>query len=159
MGETADKLYSAAITTYALVWRTLGEVTAIAVASLIAGLAGGAAGTRFPGVLGAAAIGLAVGLTNKHFYLVLIGAPGGALVGLIFGAVLWVLFSPKALVFCVSGLAILGAVIGGRRRPRYRSRNWWEKLRPFLGALGGLFFGLLGVLVGWGLQTTLERLF
>ena len=41
---------------------------------------------------------------------------------------------------------------------RYQRRNLYEKLRPFIGALGGLAFGVLGVLVGVGLRAAVNAL-
>ena len=71
----------------------MGEVISIAVTGFILGFVGGATGVIFPGVLGAILVGLAVGFTRKQFYIVLISAPAGLLLGLGLGALTWVLGS------------------------------------------------------------------
>jgi len=48
-------------------------------------------------------------------------------------------------------------VLGGRRIPWSR-RNGWQKARPFLGALGGLVFGLFGMGIGLGLSAAVAAL-
>jgi hypothetical protein len=58
---------------------------------------------------------------------------------------------PRALVLPMIVLAVLGGWFGGQRVP-FARRNLWEKLRPLLGAMGGLGFSILGALIGWGLQ-------
>jgi hypothetical protein len=54
------------------------------------------------------------------------------------------------------GLAAIGGWLGGRRVP-FKRRNTWEKVRPFLGMLCGLGFGLIGTLIGWGLQSVVAN--
>ncbi len=152
VGEKVDKAYFTVLNTYTIAWRTVGEVIAISVAGFIIGVAGGATGMGLWGVVGAVFIGIAVGLTQKNFYIVLVSAPGGALLGLGIGAIIWIMGAPGALPFIVTVCAVLGAFIGGKRRTVFDHHNWWEKLRPFLGALGGFLFGFLGVLLGLGIQ-------
>ncbi len=114
--DTAEKVYNTALYTYSVAWRTAAEAIAIALVALIIGIIGGATGMQVFGILGAAAVGLAVGYVSKRFYLTLLSAPAGALVGLGLSGVLWALsVSPKAMVFMVTAFGIIGAVIGGHR--------------------------------------------
>ena len=158
-GEKADEVYFTVLNTYVIAWRTLGEAIAIALTSFILGFVGGAAGAFFPGILGAFLVGLAVGFTRKQFYIVLISAPAGLLLGLGIGVALWTLGSgPQVMVYTGLVFAILGAILGGRRNLPYRRRNCWEKSRPLLGALGGFAFGVLGTLLGWGVITGVQAI-
>jgi hypothetical protein len=156
VGEKVDEAYFTVLKTYAIAWRTVAEAIAIAVAAFIIGTAGGAAGIGFLGILGGIALGITVGLTQKNFYIALISAPGGAMIGLLVGAIFWVIGNPKIFPLIVTLFSILGAVIGGRRKPTFSRRNWWEKLRPFFGALGGLVFSALGAALGWGILSTIK---
>jgi hypothetical protein len=158
IGEQVDDVYFTIMNTYAIAWRTIGEAIAIAISATIIGLAGGATEMRAVGVLGAILIGIAIGLTRKNFYIVLISAPAGAILGLIIGAIFWLFISPKIVVFIVTSLAIVGAILGGKGKRPFRSRNLWEKLRPFLGGLGGLAFGVIGMLLGWGISAAIMEL-
>ena len=158
VGEKADDVYFTVMNTYAIAWRTIGEVIAIAISATIIGLAGGATEMRAVGVLGAILVGIAVGLTRKNFYIVLISAPAGAIIGLIIGAIFWLFISPKIMVFIVVILSIVGAILGGKYKQPFRRRNLWEKIRPFLGGLGGLAFGVIGMLVGWGVSAAITEL-
>jgi hypothetical protein len=102
---------------------------------------------------------MAVGLTRKQFYIVLISAPAGLLLGLGLGAAIWFLGGgPQVMVYTGLVFAIIGAILGGRRSLSFRHRNCWEKSRPFLGALGGFVFGLLGSLLGWGIRAGIQSL-
>ncbi len=51
----------------------------------------------------------------------------------------------------VTIFSVVGAVLGGRRRADFKYRNWWEKARPLLGGVGGILFGILGILLGLGI--------
>jgi ribosomal protein L40E len=157
--EKADELYFMAWNTYAIAWRTIGEAIAIALTGFILGFVGGATGVIFPGILGAILVGLAVGFTRKQFYLVLISAPAGLLLGLGIGAAIWFLGGgPQVMVYTGLVFAIIGAALGGRRSLPFRHRNCWEKARPLLGAMGGFAFGILGTLLGWGISTGIQSL-
>jgi len=158
IGEVADDVYIKIYNTYAIAWRTVGETIAIAVSSFIIGLAGGATQMQVIGLFGAILLGVAVGFTHKIFYIVLVSAPAGALLGLLIGGIVWVTITPQAMVFIVAGLSILAAILGGRRVRPFTRRNWWEKARPFIGALGGLGFGVLGMLVGWGVRSAINAM-
>ncbi len=155
IGEKVEDAYYVC----AVGWRTFAEALAIAVATFITGVASGATGLAYWGLLGTVAVGVAVGLTGKMFYLALISAPLGALIGLGIGAAPLMLGMPKILPVSMTLFAVWGAVLGGRRRTDFKYRNWWEKARPFLGGVGGLLFGFLGTLLGIGIQQMLARLF
>jgi len=150
-GETAEEVYSRALGAYSLAWRTLGEALAIGVAAFILGLAGAATRQAVLGVAAGVVLGALVGVTTKNFWLTIFGAPLGALAG----AALWLL--PWALgagaggvLYTAFGLAVLGAILGQRRLNGPKGR--YERLRPWLGAAGGLLFALLGALLGAGLD-------
>jgi hypothetical protein len=159
IGEKADDVYFTVLNTYTIAWRTIGEAISIALTGFILGFVGGTTGMYFPGVLGAILIGLAVGLTHKQFYLVLISAPVGLLLGLGFGAFSWMMGGEsQIMVFTGMVGAVIGAILGGRRNPPFSQRNCWEKARPLLGAMGGFAFGLLGTLIGWGIRETVKTI-
>jgi hypothetical protein len=159
IGEKADDVYFTILNTYAIAWRTVGEAISIALTGFILGFVGAVTGMYFPGVLGAVLVGMAVGLTRKQFYLVLISAPAGLLLGLGFGALSWMIGGePQIMVFTGLVGAVIGAVLGGRRNPPFGQRNCWEKARPLLGAMGGLAFGLLGTFLGWGIASVIRTL-
>ena len=148
IGEKVEDAYYV----YAVGWRTFAEALAIAVAAFIIGVASGATGLGYWGLIGAIATGVAVGLAGKMFYLALISAPLGAFIGLGVGFAPLILGFEQALPISVTIFAAWGAVVGGRRRANFKDRNWWEKARPFLGGLGGALFGFLGVLLGLGIE-------
>ena len=136
-----------ASTVVGIVWRTLGESLAIALVAFGLGVIGAITNTVLLAGLGAILVGVAVGLMEKNFWLVLIGAPLGALAGFVVGVFLLAIGAGSSwLVLTISVGAILGAVIGGHRRPA--RRDWWEKLRPLFGSLWALLFVLLGLLLG-----------
>jgi len=147
-GEKAEEAYFTIMNTYSIAWRTVGEAMAIAVSGFIIGAAGGATGMSLWGVVGAVMVGIAVGMTKKNFIPVVLSAPGASILGLLLGGLFWISGNPGMMVFSVSILAFLGAILGGQRRGGYQSMNWWEKARPFLGGFGGLGFGLLGMILG-----------
>ena len=157
IGEKADDAYFTVMNTYAIAWRTIGEAVAIAISSFILGFVGGATEMWYAGIIFATLLGVVIGLTRKNFYFVLASAPIGTLIGMGVGVIPWVLGAgPKLMIFSAGIFAILAAVVGGRRNLPFGRRNWWEKARPFLGGLGGFGFGFLGMLLGWGLITTIE---
>jgi hypothetical protein len=135
-----------------VVWRTAGEVIAIAVSGFIIGMAGGGTGLWFLGLAGAGCLGLFVGLAVKPLLFAALSAPLGTIVGLGIGFVLRTLgVGPACIVVAASLLGIAAALIGGRI-DLLTSRGCYALLRPFLGAIGGFIFGLLGVLVGGGIK-------
>lgn len=151
-GEEVDKMFTNAVYAYSLLWRTVAEALAITVVSLGIGITAGATGAPFLGVAGGMLVGLAVGWAIKAAYFTMLMAPSGMVLGAVFGLLLWMAGLPQAVVLPMIGLAALGGWLGGRRVP-FKRRNTWEKVRPFLGVLGGLGFGLIGTLIGWGLQS------
>lgn len=158
-GKKAEQVYSTALNAYAVLWRTLGEALAIAVAAFALGLIGGATGAAFAGLLGAALMGGVVGSVVKHYLLVAISAPLGALLGAGVWGLAWALGAgPGGMVYAASLGAIVLAWVGGRRILPGK-QNIWERLRPFLGALGGVLFALLGVGLGLGLRAAVQALF
>jgi hypothetical protein len=158
IGEQVEDVGRKALYAYSLLWRTLAEAAAIAITGFGIGLIGGATGTAFWGVLGAAGVGLGVGLAIKITTLALFSAPVGLVIGAVIGLLPFVLGGGvKVFVFTTSIFAFLAAVLGGRPFP-YSQRNLYEKLRPFIGAAGGLVFGLLGMLVGLGLRAAVNAL-
>jgi hypothetical protein len=149
VGETAEQVYNQALNLYGLIWRTLGEAFSIALCAFMLGLLGGATSLAFWGVLAGAAIGLAVGLVAKNFWLHLL-TPLALLVGAGIGLLPWALgFGPGGMLLFGLVAALLAAGLG---RQALQRSGWWERLRPFVGAAGGLFFSLLGALAGAGLQ-------
>lgn len=159
IGEKADDVYFTVLNTYVIAWRTVGEAISIAFTGFILGLVGGITGVYFPGILGAVLVGIAVGFTRKQFYLVLISAPVGLLLGFALGAVVWVLGGdPQVMVYSGLVFAMLGALLGGRRSLPFRHRNCWEKSRPLLGAFGGFASGMLGTLLGWAIVSGVQAL-
>ena len=155
-GEEVDKLFTNAVYAYSLVWRTVAEALVITVVGLGIGITAGAIGVPLLGVAGGVLVGLAVGWAIKAAYFTLLMAPVGMVLGAVFGLVLWVVGLPRAVVLPMIVLAAIGGWLGGRRVP-FRRRNTWEKVRPFLGMLGGLGFGLIGTLIGWGLQSVVSN--
>ena len=148
-GESLDKAYTSALNTYSLLWRTLGEIFAIALAAFLLGLLGSMAHLAFLGVLGGAGVGLAVGMVVKRFWWHLL-TPLALLFGAFLGLIPWALGAGPAGMFFSALLFTLLAVWLGRS-PMAAS-GWWERLRPWLGTAGGLLFGLLGALLGLSLE-------
>jgi len=153
--EKTDEVYLKVMNTYAIAWRTVGEAIAIAVSGFIIGVVGGATDVVFYGILGAITIGITVGLTQKIFLMVLISGPIASILGLLISAFLWIGGWPGASVFVVTIATVFGTLLGGKRRHPLKSRNYWEKARPILGALGGVFFGILGTILGLGIVNTI----
>ncbi|MCI0521562.1 MAG: hypothetical protein L0Z70_15060 [Chloroflexi bacterium] len=149
-GEATEQAYNVALGAYAALWRTLGEALAIAVTGFILGFIGGASELAPVGLLAAALIGVVVGLTSKNFWFSALSAPFGALLGVVIWLPIWALGAPpQGMVFTAFLAAAILARLGGypARQPRF-----WQVMRPFLGLLGGLLFGLLGLLLGLGVN-------
>lgn len=144
---------------YALgaVWRTLGEALAIGLTAFGLGVIGAIVDMAFWALLGAALVGIAVGLSTKKFWPTILGAPLGAFSGMLVGGILWAVGLGATWVLFTSIIgAILGAVVGSRRRAA--ASNWWDRLRPWLGVLGGIFFGVIGLFVGESFQQLIRLL-
>ncbi|MCJ7625343.1 MAG: hypothetical protein MUO76_17735 [Anaerolineaceae bacterium] len=157
-GEEVEEVFNKAVYAYSLVWRTLAEAATIAIVGFAVGLVGGATSMAFWGVLGAIILGAAVGFTIKMSYLTLLSAPLGLVIGTVIGIFLSAIgLGPRVFVFSTTIFAVLAAVVGGRGIP-YPHRNWYEKARPLLGGLGGLIFGILGMLIGLGLRAGVNAL-
>jgi hypothetical protein len=157
-GDEVEKLASTALYTYSLFWRTIADGVVIASIAFSLGVTGGATGRPGMGILAAIALGWTVGFAVKSWYLTLASAPLGLLLGAGLGVLLYFLGMGRGwLIFPVAGGAILAANLGGRGQ-RYALRNPWEKLRPFLGAIGGLLFGALGLSVGLALTAVAAAL-
>lgn len=158
LAKGAEKLVQGAAGAYSLFWRTLGEALGIAVSCLVLGLFGGAIGAGGWALLACAAVGLGVGLTTKPFWLSALSAPLGALFGALIGLAIWLagVRIPVAALLPAAGMALLAAIVGGSRGGVYPG---WQRLRPILGLLGGLIFGVGGVLLGWLLQRGVQFLF
>ena len=159
LAEQASDLTDTVMYTYSVAWRTAAEAGAIAISALIIGMVAGAFGQAFWGVFGGLIVGVVVGLTAKPLWGSLLGAPAGTLVGLLVSALLWAIQAPAFLPLLVM---TVGAVIGARVRalPQNRRRmNTWEKARPFVGAVGGLVVGSVGVAIGWGFSALVGAVF
>ena len=154
-GKKVDKTASKALYAYSSVLGSLADAFVIALVGFGIGLAGGATSLSAVGVLGAVILGAAVGSANKHIYLTIIGTP----LGFVLGTILWLplMFlglGVKGFVFTSTLGAVLASLLFGRLRP-VSQRRTYDKIRPFLGAAGGLAFGLLGMLIGLGLKTVI----
>lgn len=158
MGEKIDKVSHSALYLYSTFWRTLAEAIVIALVSFGLGAAGGATGQALGGVLTALVVGALVGWAVKISYLTYLSAPTGFAVGAGLCVVVYLLgVPPGVMVYVLAAFSGAAALVGGRRIS-WRRRNGWEKARPFLGALGGLGFGLLGMGIGLGLRAALAAI-
>ena len=157
-GEKIDKVAHSALYVYSAFWRTLAEAAVIALVGLGLGVTGGAVGQAVGGVLAALVVGALVGWAIKISYLTFISAPTGFAVGAGVCVVLYLLgVPPGVMVYVLAIFSGTAALVGGRR-VAWKRRKAWEKARPFLGALGGLGFGLLGMGIGLGLRAALAAL-
>lgn len=137
--------------------RTAAEAVAIAVSAFIIGLNAGSApinlGNNSLYLLlaagGGGLVGLCVGLVSKRVVWTLLSAPFGALLGTVAAILLGfnVPRQPWMALFALGG-AVLFALLGS-----YRSSGGllpcYQRIRPFLGLIGGLIFGLLGYAAGF----------
>lgn len=137
--------------------RLAAEGLAIALSAFIIGLNAGssAAGLNryLPYLLLAAAagvlVGLSVALVTKRVFWTLVSAPAGAVAGSMLAAILRLPSNsfPLTALLSAAGAVIL-ALLGGRR-PRGLPLRCLGYIRPILGVLGGLLFGLLGFFVSY----------
>lgn len=153
-GERADEAYTHLLYAYGLFWRVLADSFVIALGGLALGLLAGALGLHTGwGLLAGASLGAIVAWVVKGYLLTVIGVPAGILVGALLAALPWLLGMPAAGVFFIVWAgALAGGWLGGLRPP-FGRRRWPEKLRPFLGALGGLAMAALGLALGAGLRS------
>lgn len=137
-----------------LIMRTIAEALAILTAALVIGYnAGHVAINNWPpylllGVAGGMAVGIAVGSVIKRSVFALISAPFGALIG-VFAAISLRLNQRGTMwlpLFTIAGACLL-AVLGGRSNRSGRFQVY-QRLRPILGAIGGILFSLLGFAIG-----------
>jgi len=140
-----------------LLMRTIAETLAIMTAALLIGLNAGKV-CPFPngwflftllGGGGGALVGLAVGSVVKRAIFVLFSAPFGALLGIVMANTLK-LDSPRTPwlpLVAIAGACLL-ALLGGHSNRTARFTRY-QRLRPWLGAIGGLIFGLIGFSAGW----------
>lgn len=157
-GEKIDKVAHSALYVYSAFWRTLAETVVIALVGFGLGVAGGAVGQAVGGVLAALIVGSLVGWAVKISYITYISAPTGFAIGAVLCALLYLVGVPLGvMVYVLATFSGAAALVGGRRIP-WRRRKAWEKARPFLGALGGLGFGLLGMGIGLGLRAAVAAL-
>jgi hypothetical protein len=130
---------------FGVIARTGAEALAIAGAALVIGYTSAQARELMIAILGGIAVGLAVGFVTKRAFFTLISAPAGALLGVVI-ATFSGLNQPRTLwmpLFAAVGAVVL-AVLGGRRRS-----GVWQKIRPYLGLIGGVLFALLGYAIGY----------
>jgi len=152
VGEDIDELYKKGLYVYSAFWRTLAEALVIALCGFAIGITAGATGLVVWGVIGATLVGFAVGWSIKMSLLTLLITPLGIVIGTLAGLIFWAFGGGAGIfVFTLTLFTVLATLIGGRR-VTFRYRRFWEKLRPFLGLSGGFLFGLLGVLLGLGLE-------
>lgn len=135
------------------VLRTLAEGGAISIAAIIAGIGAGSASRTFLFLLLAMGcgmlIGIAVGLVIKRSIFVFFSAPFGALAGLVAAMLLHLDGdgTPWSALIATGGACLL-ALLGGHRGLTNNRTNTYQRVRPILGALGGIFFGFIGYLIG-----------
>lgn len=154
-GENLDEAYSGALKAYSLLWRTLGEIFAIALTAFLLGLLGGMAHLAPLGVVGGAVVGLVVGRVVKSFWWHLL-TPLGLLIGAIIGLLPWALGAgPAGMFFSALLFALLAVWLG---RSSVVATGWWQRLRPWLGTAGGLLFGMLGALLGLSLEWLVRQI-
>jgi len=137
--------------------RTLAEALAILLAAIMVGFNAGRV-TPFPNgwflflllaAGGGAAVGLAVGSVTKRGIFALFSAPFGALLGIgaAYALKLTALRTPWLPLFTIAGACLL-ALLGGRPNSSALFAKY-QRVRPLLGSLGGILFGLIGFGVGW----------
>lgn len=151
-GEDVEKIYRKGLLIYALGWRTLAEAAAIAIVSFAIGVTGGATHMPVWGIVCAALLGFAVGVTIKSYYLVLLSSLLGFVLGTVICIITWIIgLPPQIMVFVVTFFSIMASIFLGHPIP-YKQRMFYEKIRPFLGMIGGTIFGFIGMGVGLGLR-------
>jgi hypothetical protein len=146
-----QKVLNVAPVIYSTAWRTLSEAIAIAVIAFVFGIVGAVSDLGILAFSAAIILGVVIGSVVKGFWATLIGAPTGVFLGVVIGIFLWATgASPLWVILFMTVGGILGALIGSHRNPG--GRNWWERFRPWFGALGAALFVLIGLFVGEGVQ-------
>lgn len=147
-----------ALNLYSAFWRALADAAVIAMTAIGIGVTGAVTQNPLWGVILSGILGLSVGLSRKSYLFTLLGAPLGFVGGALIGGVLWAGgLGPGPMVFTTALGASAASWLGSRRFP-FKHRNTWEKIRPLLGAAGGLGFGLLGAVIGSGLHALISAL-
>lgn len=153
--QQVERLAAGATRAYRTAWSITGDAIAAAMVAFGLGIIGGATGMGIWGIIGAALVGLIIGFAEQSFWLTIIGAPAGALVGVVVWAFAWVAGAgPKGMVFTTTGLACLGALVGSRRRTT--PMGCGGAVRPVLGAAEGLVVSLVGLVLGLAIRAILK---
>ena len=137
---------------YFWVWHTLAQIFAIALTGAALGLIGGATGLPVWGVLAAGAVGLAVGNVYKWSLFEAFSAPLGLVLGSALGVLVWWFWRESAVFLVTATLGAVALALLGNRQVAYAERGLWQKIRPFVGLLGGLAVGALAALPGAALR-------
>jgi hypothetical protein len=152
--QQVEKLYAGAVGVYQTAWSVTSDAIAITLAAFAIGVAGGATGMGFWGVLGAMLVGLVVGYTEQSFWVNIVASPAGALMGIVVWSIVWAAGGgSKGMVFVATGLACIGALVGAHQRTKPLGCS--TLVRPLLGAVGGFFFAILGLAIGAGIRAIL----
>ncbi len=153
--QQVDRLAAGATRAYRTAWSVTGDAIATAMVAFGLGIIGGATGMGFWGLAGAALVGLIIGFAEQSFLLTLIGAPAGALVGVVVWAFAWLAGAgPTGMVFTATGLACLGALVGSRRRTT--PMGCGGAVRPVLGAGEGFVVSLVGLVIGLAIRAIIR---
>ena len=153
--QQVERLYAGAASAYRTAWSVTSDAIAIALVAFALGLIGGATGMGFWGIVGATLVGLIVGYAEQSFWLTIVASPAGALMGIAVWAIAWGMGAgPKGMVFTATGLACIGALIGSRRRTT--PMGCGGTVRPALGAIGGFFVALIGLLIGLAIRAIVK---
>lgn len=146
--ETAEKIANLTSS----IWLAVFDAIIIAAVSLAIGITGGVVEQPVAGVAGAALLGFSVSISIKNSLTTIISAPIGLLLGSILCIIAMLLHFPTYVFpILLTAAACFTAVYGGHKVP-YKFRTTWLKIRPYLGTIGGLIFGLIGMGLGLGLQ-------
>ena len=138
-----------------IVLRSVAESVAIVISAFLIGLNSGNAIINLNGTtpyilvaaIGGALLGLAVGSVNKRLLFALLSAPFGAVLGTILAITLSGLLprGPWSGLLTFAG-GVIFALLGGERSG---GKSCYQRIRPVLGLVGGLLFGLLGFAAGY----------
>jgi hypothetical protein len=150
--EQIQKALNLAGDTYFWFWHTAAQVFAIALTGFALGVIGGATDAAWVGLAGALLVGLAVGWARKWSIIELLSAPLGLVLGTGLGILVWFWLHQDIIFVIAASLGSAALALLGSRQAPFPQRSLWQKLRPLFGLLGGLAFGLLGLLVGVGLR-------
>jgi hypothetical protein len=138
-----------------LVMRTIAESLAILTSALVIGFNAGQVTPNswflylLLAIAGGAAVGIAVGSVIKRTIFALFSAPFGTLIGVFITIALKLNLrgTPWLPLFSIAGGCLL-AVLGGRSNRGGRFQTY-QRLRPILGAIGGIVFSLIGFGAGY----------